>query len=170
MKYRIFTYAGDALPIAYKLQQEGCEVVVGMVHDKAAIHSAKEGKLRPENSEAKRRRLALFDGLVEKRPADLLINEMQRYKTPEEFFVFFDRNYLFQFSEQIADMPFYGNCPTEADYLFEQNREQAKELVREHYPRLHVPDVKPFRDVLKAVEFLKSTEQLWVLKGQDESV
>jgi hypothetical protein len=46
MKYRIFTYSGDALPIAHKLQQEGCEVVVGMVHDKAAIHSAKEGELR----------------------------------------------------------------------------------------------------------------------------
>ena len=44
MKYRIFTYSGDALPIAHKLQQEGCEVVVGMVHDKAATHSAKEGE------------------------------------------------------------------------------------------------------------------------------
>ena len=30
MKYRIFTYSGDALPIAHKLQQDGCEVVVGM--------------------------------------------------------------------------------------------------------------------------------------------
>jgi hypothetical protein len=39
MKYRIFTYSGDALPIAHKLQQEGCEVIVGLVHDKAAIHS-----------------------------------------------------------------------------------------------------------------------------------
>ena len=48
MKYRIFTYSGDALPIAHKLQQEGCEVVIGMVQDKAAIHSAKEGELRPE--------------------------------------------------------------------------------------------------------------------------
>ena len=52
MKYRIFTYSGDALPIAHKLQQEG---LVGMVHDKAAIHSAKEGELRPENAEAKQR-------------------------------------------------------------------------------------------------------------------
>src|SRR5438874_11989749 len=67
-------------------------------------------------------------------------------------------------------MPFHGNFPTEADYLFEQNRDQAKELVREHYSRLHVPDVKPFKDVREAVEFLKSTEQLWVLKGQDDSV
>jgi hypothetical protein len=69
MKYRIFTFSGDALPIARKLQQEGREVVVGMVDDKTEIHSAKEGDLRPENAEAKRRRLALFDGLVEKRPA-----------------------------------------------------------------------------------------------------
>ena len=170
MKYRIFTYSGDALPIAYKLQQEGCEVFVGMVDDKAAIHSAKEGELRPENPEAKRRRLALFNGLVEKRRADLLIKQMRRHEQPEQYFVFFDRNYLFRFSEQIADMPFHGNFPTEADYLFEQNRDQAKQLVREHYPRLHVPDVKPFKDVLEALEFLKSTEQLWVLKGQDDSV
>jgi hypothetical protein len=37
-------------------------------------------------------------------------------------------------------------------------------------PRLHVPDVKPFHEVAEALEFLKSTEQLWVLKGQDDSV
>jgi hypothetical protein len=170
MKYRIFTYSGDALPIAHKLQQEGCEVFVGMVDDKAAIHSADEGELQPENPEAKRRRLALFNGLVEKCPADLLIKEMRGYKHPEEYFVFFDRNHLFQFSEQIADMPFHGNFPAEADYLFEQNRDQAKQFVREYYPRLYVPDVKPFKNVIEAIEFLKSTEQLWVLKGQDESV
>src|SRR6266513_436053 len=81
MKYRIFTYAGDALPIAYKLQQEGCEVVVGMVHDKATVHSSKEGEIRLENAEAKRRRLALFDGLVEMRPADLLIKGMRAIST-----------------------------------------------------------------------------------------
>ena len=170
MKYRIFTYSGDALPIAHKLQQEGREVVVGMVHDNAAIHSVKEGEVRPENPEAKRRRLALFDGLIEKRPANLLIEEMRGYEDPEGYFVFFDRNHLFQFSDQIAGMPFYGNFPTEADYLFERNRDQAKQLVREHYPRLQVPDVKAFDDVLEALEFLKSTEQLWVLKGQDDSV
>ena len=170
MKYRIFTYSGDALPIALKLQQEGCEVVVGMVHDKSAIHSATEGGLQRENAEAKRRRLALFDGLVEKRPANLLIEEMRGYHDPEEYFVFFDRNHLFRFSDRVADIPFRGNFPTEADYLFERNRDQAKQLVRQHYPRLHVPDVEPFDDVLEALEFLKSTEQLWVLKGQDDSV
>ena len=170
MKYRIFSYSGDALPIAHKLQQEGCEVVVGMVHDKAAIHSPKESAQRPENTETKRRRLALFDGLLDKRPADLLIKEMQNYDHPEEYFVFFDRNHLFQFTDQIAGMPFSGNFPTEADYLFERNRDRAKQLVREHYPRLHVPDVKPFNDVFAAIEFLKSTEQLWVLKGQDDNV
>ena len=103
MKYRIFTYSGDALPIAHKLQQEGCDVVVGMVHDKAATHSAKEGEVRPENPESKRRRLALFDGLVEKRPANLLISEMQNYDHAEEYFVFFDRNHLFNFSRKITN-------------------------------------------------------------------
>jgi len=130
MKYRIFTYTGDALPIAYKLQKEGCEVVVGMVHDKAAVHSAKEGDVRPENAEAKRRRLALFDGLVEKQPANLLIEEMRGYEQPENYFVFFDRNHLFQFSDRIARMPFHGNFPTEADYLFERNRDQDRKSTR----------------------------------------
>jgi hypothetical protein len=170
MKYRIFTYSGDALPIAHKLQEEGCEVVVGVVHDKATIHSAEEGALHPEEPEAKRRRLALYDGMVDRRPAEQLIKEMLGYEHPEEYFVFFDRNYFFQFTAQIAHMPFHGNFPTEADYLFEQNRDQAKQLVREHYPRLHVPDINAFDHVAEAVEFLKSTEQLWVLKGQDDSV
>jgi hypothetical protein len=170
MKYRIFTYSGDALPIAHKLQQEGCEVVVGMVHDKATVHSDTEGEVQPENPEAKRRRLALFDGLIEKRPAEVLIKEMRAYKHPEEYFAFFDRNHLFRLSDQIIDLPFHGNFPTEADYLLERDRDRAKQLVREYYPRLHVPDVKAYNDVLEAVEFLKSTEQMWVLKGQDDSV
>jgi hypothetical protein len=79
MKYRIFTYSDDALRIAHKLQQEGCEMVVGMVRDNTMIHSAKEGELRSENAEATRRRLALFDGLVEKRPANLLMKQMRAY-------------------------------------------------------------------------------------------
>ena len=119
-----------------------------------------------ENGEATRRRQALFDGLIEKRPADVLIEEIRGYEHPEEYFVFFDRNHLLQFSGQIADIPFHGNFPTEADYLFERNRDNAKQPVREHYPRLHVPDVKPFDDVQEALEFLESAEQLWVLKGQ----
>jgi hypothetical protein len=88
---------------------------------------------------------------------------MRSYRHPEDYFLFFDRNYLFHFSDRIAGMPFHGNFPTEADYLFERNRDQAKQLVREHYPRLHVPDVKPFDEVLEALEFLKSTEQLWAI-------
>jgi hypothetical protein len=170
MKYRIFTYTGDSLPIAHKLQQEGCEVVVGMVDDKGAVHSAKEGELRLEKREAKRRRLSLFDGLVEKRPAEVLIDEMRRYEHPEDYFVFFDRNHLFRFSEQLLETGFNGNFPTEADYLFERDRERANQLVREQYPRLHVPDVKPFNNVRDALEFLESTDQLWVLKSQDDSV
>jgi hypothetical protein len=47
--------------------------------DKAPVHSTKEGDLRLENAEAKRRRLALFDGLIEKRPANVLIEEMRGY-------------------------------------------------------------------------------------------
>ena len=77
---------------------------------------------------------------------------------------------MFQLSDQIAGISFHRNFPTEADYLFERNRDDAKQLVREHYPRLHVPDVKPFDDVQEALEFLESTKQLWVLKGQDDSV
>jgi hypothetical protein len=83
MKYRIFTYSGDALPIAHKLQQEGCEMVVGMVRDKTMIHSAKQDELRSENAETTRRRLALFDGLVERRPANLLIKQMRAYSLPD---------------------------------------------------------------------------------------
>src|SRR2546423_1701866 len=112
MKYRIFSYSGDSLPIAHRLQKEGCEVIVGMVHDKKTVHSEKKGLFQPEDPEVKRRRLALFDGMVDKRPAEELILEMLTYKEPEEYFVLFDWNYLFQYAAQVAHLPFHGNFPT----------------------------------------------------------
>ena len=96
-----------------------------MVHDKAAVHSAEEGDLRLENAEAKRRRLALFDGLIEKRPADLLIKEMRGCRHPEEYFVFFDRNHLFRFSDQIADMPFLSFASDSAEMQYMKARREA---------------------------------------------
>ncbi|MBV9008737.1 MAG: hypothetical protein JO354_06145 [Verrucomicrobia bacterium] len=167
MKYRIFTYAGESLPIAQKLQQEGCEVVVGMVQDKQTIHSPATGEFRLEDLETRRRRLALFDGMLNKKAAEELIEEMLTCKHPEEYFVLFDWNCFFRYSAQIAHMPFHGIFPTEHDYLLEHDREHGKKFVQEHYPALNVAAVHTFDDVGAAAKFLDRPESLWVLKGQD---
>lgn len=166
MKYFIFTYIGDALPIAYKLQQEGHEVIVGLVQDKKDVHSEKEGAIKPEDELSKKRRLSLYDGMVKKVPAWGLIEDIKKLKSFEDTFVFFDRNNLFKFANHLQDLPVAGNFPTEEDYLLEHDRDEAKQFVKKHYSKLHVAEVHEFAKVSEAVAFLQATDSLWVLKGK----
>lgn len=169
MKYIIFTFDGHGFPIAHHLQQEGYDVVVGQVYDKKNILSPVEKDSEYEDPVQRERRLALFDRIVEKMPADKLIERMKMITNPTDYFVFFDFNYLFKYADQIRNLGFHGNFPTEEDHLMEINREAAKEFVRQYYPRLHIPEIREFSQIEKAVKFLKESNDLWVVKGKDEN-
>lgn len=169
MKYIFFTFIGDSFPIAYKLQQEGHDVVVGQIYDNKDIYSDSE-TVPNEDIFSKKRRLELYDGMINKQPAHELIAEMQKYKNPEEYFVFFDRNNLFKYADKIREMNFHGNFPMEEDYLFEQDRDGAKNFVKANYPKLHVAEIKNFTKIEDAKAFLEDSKEIWVLKGKDDSV
>lgn len=166
MKYFIFTFIGDGLPIAYKLQQEGHEVIVGQVqnHEDILAHEEHEN---PENQLTKERRLSLYDGVIPKMPAWELVEKIKHLPTYEDCFVFFDRNYLFRFAAALSDLPIAGNFPTEEDYSLEQDRDKAKKFVSEFYPKVHVTEVHEFHNVEEAKEFLHNDGKLWVLKGRN---
>src|SRR5690242_2058943 len=98
MKYIIFTYAGEGLPIAKHLQDEGQEVIVGVVENKTAVLTRAEKKIEEaEGALEKKRRLSLYKNLVNKIPAEELLRKMKRIKNPQEYFVFFDYNSLFRY-------------------------------------------------------------------------
>jgi hypothetical protein len=166
VRYAVFTYCGDALPIAYRLQQEGHDVVVGMVEEFADLVPQSDTS-RQEDELARSRRLSLYDGLLDKKPANALISELcAPGANPRDTFVLFDRNYLFRLAAQLEPRGFPGNFPTEDDYRFEHDRDAAKEFVRSHYPSLRVPEVQQFGTIIEGQEFLSTTEELWVLKGK----
>jgi hypothetical protein len=164
MRYAVFTFAGDGLPIAQRLQEEGHEVIVGMVEDAADVVADGETSL-DEDPLGKSRRLSLYDGLVPKKPAGQLVTELLTLKSTADWFVFFDRNHLFRFASRLEPTGIAGNFPTEADYRFEHNRDEAKAFVKKHYKSLHVADVHRFATVAQARDFLGDTDELWVLKG-----
>ncbi len=168
MKYIFFSFNGLGYPIAYKLKQQGCEVVVGRIENINDYVTEEEiGKIT-EAPETKQRRLDLFKNMLDFKPAEQVVEMMKKIKNPHEYFVFFEENNLYRWADKIRDLGFEGNFPTKEDYLLEIDRDKAKEFVRKYYPKLSIPNVKKFNLAKEAIDFLKTPEELWVLKGNDD--
>lgn len=169
MKYVFITYSGLSLPIAYKLQQEGNEVIVGQIEDIKDYVMEEEARKATENEFNRQCRMKLFKNMVKLQPADRVIEQLKLVKNPKEYFIFFEENNLYRWADKVRDLNFEGNFPTKVDYLFEIDRDFAKEFVKKHYPKLYTPEVKEFTKAEDAVNFLKETNEIWVLKGKHDS-
>lgn len=168
MKYVFITYSGLSLPIAYKLQQQGNEVIVGQIEDIKDYVMEEEMKKASESEFNSFRRLRLFKNLVKLQPADRVIEFLRTAKNPSEYFVFFEENNLYRWADKVRDLDVQGNFPTKEDYLFEIDRDYAKQFVKQHYPKLYIPEVREFSKVEDAIQFLKETNDIWVLKGKHD--
>lgn len=169
MNYFFITFSGMGLPIAQKLQQEGFDVTVGVIENIKDYVIEEEISKTKESEEEKKRRLALFKNILNIQPAEKIIEKMQAIKNPKDYFVFFEENNLYRWVDKIRNLGFEGNFPTKEDYLFEIDREMAKTFVKKHYSKLYIPEVKEFEKVEEALAFLEKTDDLWVLKGKDDS-
>jgi len=157
MKFAFFTYDGHGLPIAFKLHQEGYDVIVGQAEN--LEHMPKENEILKE------RRLKLYDGLIEKVSADKLL-ELLRKENPEDWFVIADFNYVFPYTEKLAKLGFKGLLPTKEDFEFEENREKAKDLVLRRYPIFSQLEVYEFESVNNAIQFLQENQdKIFGVKG-----
>jgi len=168
MKYIVFTFDGYGLPIAWRLQQEGREVLVAIVHDQEDVLHELERNVAGEGETERKRRLSQYDGMLEKRPAREVVEGLKRRTDREDTFLFFDLNHLFRFAEDLQDLGYPGNYPTEPDYRLEIDRELAKQFVGENYPQVRVGENHRFSRASEAQKFLKDTDDLWVLKGLEE--
>lgn len=169
MKYIVVTFDGSGTPVAQHLQLEGQDVTLAQVQRMDSLSPQDEKADFMEVRKDKEMRLSLFDGLVKKKPAEDLIKEMKTYKNPQDYFVFFDTNGLYMLAEEIKDLGFHGNFPTREDYLFETDRDKAKEFVKKHYAKLHVARKKEFTSISDAKKFLSDTDEVWVLKSNLDS-
>lgn len=168
MKYVFITYSGLSLPVAYKLQQEGNEVIVGQIEDIKEYVTEEEIKKAVEPEIARERRLKLFKNMIKMQPAAQVIENLRAAKNHREYFIFFEENNLYRWADKVRDLDVHGNFPTKEDYLFEVDRDRSKRFVRENYQRLHTPEVKEFTKIADAIAFLKETNDIWVLKGQHD--
>src|SRR5579872_2673913 len=161
MKYIIFSYFGYGLSIAYHLQQEGYDVLVGRVERSASVLTQVEGKQR-EYREDKRLRLKLYENMLKCMSADVLIEKMKRIPNPQDYFVFFELNNLYQYAEQIQELGFHGNFPTMQDRLLEVDRDEAKKFVKKYYPKISIAEKKEFAKVSDGLKFLEKADDIWV--------
>lgn len=169
MKYIFITYSGLSLPIAYKLQQEKNEVIVGQIENIKDYVMEDESEKAIEIDFNKKRRLDLFKGMLDIRPADQVIEQLRRSKNLKDYFLFFEENNLYRWADKVRDLDCQGNFPTKEDYLFEIDRDNAKKFVRKYYPKLYTPEIKEFDSIRDGIEFLKTAKDIWVLKGRDDS-
>lgn len=168
MKYVVFTFSGEGLGIAKRLQDEGNDVLVAMIHDIKDILTKEDDQDKEEEDVEKIRRLSSYDGMVDKEEAWKVVETLKRVKNPKEYFLFFDFNHCFKFSEALMGLGFHGNFVTEEDRLLETSRDKAKDFVKQHYADLKVAEVHEFKTADEGKQFLEETEDCWVLKGMDE--
>ena len=153
-KYIWFTYDGCGLSIAKKLQEEGNEVLVAQIQDASEL-----GVDKTEKDEDKKLRLSLFDGLLEKVDAKEMIKKMSKMENKEEYFVVFDFNNLWKYSEMALKLGFTnGFFPTKADWEFEEDRDGGKDFVKKHYKDLSVAEVHEFKTIEEGIDFLEGTD------------
>jgi hypothetical protein len=156
MKYAFFTYSGEGLAVAYKLLKEGNEVVVGMLNE--------HPKIPDSTPEYKKRRLKLFDGLLEKHDAQELVNKLKK-ENPKDWFVFCDFNYLYPIAEQLKKRGFRGLLPSQEDFDLENDRESGKDFVFSHYKVFSIQEVHEFQTIEEAKQFLSEQEKVYGIKG-----
>jgi len=162
-KYIWFTFDGCGLHIAKKLKDEGNTVIVAQVQDVSELGFPKE-----EKPEDKKLRLSTFDGIIEKRDAKEVLKNMAKIKNKDEWFVVFDFNNLWKYSEFALKLGFKnGFFPTKKDWEFEEDRDAGKQFVKDYYSDLEVAEVKEFKTIEEGIAFLENTDDIWVLKSYD---
>lgn len=169
MKYVFITYSGLSFPIAYKLQQEGNEVLVGQIEDIKDYVMEEDSKKSKENEFNRNRRVRLYKNMVKMQSAQRVVEQVRAAKNPQEYFVFFEENNLYRWADKVRDLEVHGNFPTKEDYLFEVDRDFAKEFVKKHYQKLYTPEVREFSKAIDAINFLNETDDIWVLKGKHDN-
>lgn len=156
--YIFITAEGDPLGIADRLADEGKEVVVGLIEQPPAKQDPPVLEKRNE----------LYKGIIKIKPAEEVMEWMEKLVEKDRWFVMFDYGDLWPWSERVLEMGFrVGIFPTEAGYKLEDDRKAGKSFAKKHYKELIVADAEEFKSCDDAREFLKENEdKIYVLKSE----
>lgn len=158
-KYIFITRDGAPLSIADRLQDDGKEVIVGLITDKETEKLSKDKNACREQ---------LYDGILDIHDAEDTLTWMAKLKNKDEWFVMFDYGDLFPYSERALEMGFSkGVYPTEEGYTLERDRKAGKAFAKKNYPRLTVAPVHEFQKAQDAIKFLtEQKKDIFVLKSE----
>ena len=167
LKIVIFSFSGEAAPVAIKLKQEGYPVTFAIIQDDTDIRLPEEGRGRPEDEEERKRRLSMLNGMVQRTDAKTALERLKQVPEDKrsEWFIFSDMNSTWKFTEQLEALGYNGLLLTRAERELEVNRWQMKALAKKYYDKLSVAEEKKFSKIEEALKFLEDTEDIWVLKG-----
>jgi hypothetical protein len=163
----IFTFEGDLLPVAYALEREGADVFVCQIEDGKDL-GVDSWMAEKEDPEKKRRRLSMYDRMIEKHSLNDTLEWMSEQTRPQDFFVSFGFNSCHKIAEKVRAMGFKGLLHTEADYDRECDRQASKEFVKAHYPGLTVRPVTTIKGVDKVIAFIESSDKIWCIKSEGD--
>lgn len=156
----------DGMPLAYRLQEEGCDVMVGQVQSKKEL-----GQEETEDEKEKETRLKQYENLLDIVPADKLIESLKKLNNKEEYFILFDQNNLYPYAEELLAAGFtQGLFPTKEDYTFERDREAAMKFVENNYPDIKIINYEEFSTVPEAIAFLKGSQRVMVIQSKGDFV
>lgn len=166
-RFAFFTFSGYSLPIAKRLQDEGNDVLVGVVLAPEKLNvSGWQGK--KETKEEKECRLSLYDNMLEKQDADKLIKQLSFEKdkgTTDDLFVVVDHNNLCEYGDKLNALGLTGLVPLREDYEREKDREAAKKFVEKYYDILDIPESYSLKSAEDGVDLVEDSDDMWVLKG-----
>ena len=153
-------------PLAKHLQDEGNEVIYGLVED---LSDMKVPNMNiDETPEDHKERISNYDGIIEKQDIKEVIAMLKEVPKNEQddYFFFFDFNDMYKISEQILKMGFRnGLFPTEQYYNMEKDRKMSKEFVQKHYKEVKVADYELFDTIDEGIEYLDDHNDIFCLKS-----
>ena len=133
LHYVVFTFNFEGLSYATKLEQEGNDVVLGVL-------SLEDVGKKNDDPETEKKRVQNGDGLIKKFSSKEIIKMLKSIPDEEkkDYFIDFDFNWAPEVAQTIKDMGFDGLFPEEIDRQMEEERQLGQDMVKK---KLYRPEI-----------------------------
>ena len=167
MKFVTISAGWDGCPLAYHLDLEGADSILGQIQDV----SERKNDDEPEESDDKKQRLSQYNGMMKKYSARKIVNALKKVDNKDEYFIFVDQNALWAYSEELLEAGFTkGLFPTKKDYEFEKGREEAMDFVEKNYPDIKIIPHQKFSTPEEARKYVEDCDVPLVIQSEGDFV
>lgn len=167
MKYVTITKGWDGCPVAYQLSLEGADSIIGQIQDVAELRNGDD----KEDPKDRKQRLSQYDGMIRKYPARKVIEALAKVKNKDDYFIYFDQNNLWFYSEYLLRAGFTkGLFPLKKDYEFEKDRDAAMKFVKDNYAEVKIIPHQVAKTVEEAKKMVEESEVPLVIQSMGDFV